>query len=851
MALSEETSIRLIGGGGTHGLSGDVDRVLPADPALDFFSACLRRHNVAGDLVDDPDQIWSADGNPARPGGLSAHLASSSRERVEGLSDLLVIVNSEDWRRAAMEIGVRWGREVVQTLQARVEDERVRMGLATGLRPVGVRLLADGSGPMQGHSLGLEPGELVTGLLPNLYDGPALGSRALVAVHLNLPGVWTGYREVARLYDDQDLLTIGSHWLDNYAHPGLEIPALYRLQYTPDEGLVHLASPDTGGSYRLQHHADPSGSSVYAVQRKDGTVLAWLVLAIIEEPAAPAPAPVPSSRPSLVGLTLGEDAPVPVVVEESPTVDPLGAPEEPLLAQPTIDLGFDDPEPEPAAPEPREPGPDAGELSRDAWVENDDLDGVPEPLPRDATAAPEPDSAAAVPPPTNQAEPPVAPRDDDAGQVSTPMRRAVRAAGLDEPLYTLRELGVLLQRVHFRDIMRGYEVYIGAGGELATRMTAPAATVRVEGSRVRLVANRLGVEVAGLPVPPGAAAVLGGEEEISVGPHRFAWRDLRQVRMRGWPYLGEFRRRAGAVHLTGGAVHGIGRDPAARVRLPDDPHNSNILWRPEVDAGAVIRAKNGELPKSRFTLDSIMVATHHVEVDLNGEVPVVRSVARHCYSFIRRDTPDGQRIIALSRTQRPTGEIEAQLMPGDDLLVGNCVFELDWTAASSDPTELPVGRPPPVVFLGEDHGQDGPLDDQVGAATASGSGVELPPLAELPRLAELPPPPPPAVSADDPTSLPAAPPPPVLMDSDEADSLAFDPVPTMGWRASLDGSSDPTGLPGRAPPPPVKISDAPALDDPEGEDWSPFHTLDDPEGSGTDGAADLPGNGPPPPVELD
>jgi hypothetical protein len=427
------------------------------------------------------------------------------------------------------------------------------------------------------------------------------------------------------------------------------------------------------------------------------------------------------------------------------------------------------------------------------------------------------------------------------------MRRAVRAAGLDEPLYTLRELGVLLQRVHFRDIMRGYEVYIGAGGELATRMAAPAATVRVEGSRVRLVANQLGVEVAGLPVPPGAAAVLGGEEEISVGPHRFAWRDLRQVRMRGWPSLGEIRRRAGAVHLTGGAVHGIGRDPAARVRLPDDPHNSNILWRPEVDAGAVIRAKNGELPKSRFTLDSIMVATHHVEVDLQGELPVVRSVARHCYSFIRRDTPDGQRIIALSRTQRPTGEVEAQLMPGDDLLVGNCVFELDWTAASGDPTELPVGRPPPVVFVGEDHGGDGPLDDEGGAQTA----VELPQLAELPRLAELPPPPPPAAPADDPTSLPAAPPPPVVMDSDEADSLAFDPVPTMGWRASLDGSSDPTGLPGRAPPPPVKLSDAAALDDPDGEDWSPFHTLDDPEGSGTDGAAELPGNGPPPPVELD
>jgi hypothetical protein len=850
MALSEETSIRLIGGGGTHGLSGDVDRVLPADPALDFFSACLRRHQVAGDLVGDPDQIWSAEGNPARPGGLSAHLASSSRERVEGLSDLLVIVNSDDWQRAAMEVGVRWGREVVQTLQARVEDERVRMGLATGLRPVGVRLLADGSGPMQGHSLGLEPGELVTGLLPNLYDGPALGSRALVAVHLNLPGVWSGYREVARLYDDQDLLTIGSHWLDNYAHPALEIPALYRLQYTADEGLVHLASPDSGGRYRLQHHADPSGSSVYAVQREDGAVLAWLVLAIIEEPAAlspaPAPAPAPASRPSLVGLTLGEDAPAQVLVEESPTVDPLGAPEEPLLAQPTIDMSFDEPELPVAAPA------EAPDVIASAVPENGLLDGVPEDAPAHVPAP-----APALPPPPVLAEPQPAPPDNDAGQVSAPMRRAVRAAGLDEPLYTLRELGVLLQRVHFRDIMLGYEVYIGAGGELATRMAAPAATVRVEGTQVRLVANRLGVEVAGLPVPPRAAAVLGGEVEISVGPHRFAWRDLRQVRVRGWPYLGEIRRRAGAVHLTGGTVHGIGRDPAARVRLPDDPHNSNILWRPEVDAGAVIRAKNGELPKSRFTLDSIMVATHHVELDLQGEAPLVRSVARHCYSFIRRDTPEGQRIIALSRTQRPTGEVEARLMPGDDLLVGNCVFELDWTAASGDPTELPVGRPPPVLFLGEELGEDGPLDDEAG----------LPAGLELPQVAELPPPPPAApveaapVEAapgdaapvdEDPTALPGAPPPPVVVHSDEADSLAFDPVPTMGWRPSFDGSADPTGLPvDGAPPPPVSLAEAPAPAAADEEEWSPFHTLDDMDDGAAAAAAELPGNGPPPPVELD
>ncbi len=791
MALSEETSIRLIGGGGTRGLSGDLDRVLPADPALDFFNACLRRHVAAGDMVRDPDQLWQAQGNPARLGGLGPHLASVSRERLVGLSDVLVVINGEDWQRAAREVGVGWGREVVLTLQARIQDERARLGLAGDTREVGVRLLADGSGPMQGELIGLEPGEFVTGVLPNQHDGPAAGARALVAVHLNLPGVWSGYREVARLHADQDLLTLGSHWLDNYAHPALAAPAIYRLQYTPGEGLVHLVSPDTAGRFRLQHHAEPGGPSVYALQKADGEAIAWLVLAVIDDAAAPAPAPapapVPGPTPSLVGRTFHEDpSAAVVVVEESPTVDPLGHPGDPLLAQPTFDP----------------------------------LDTASGAHP--AAAPPAPAPAPSAPSPTTTA-----------------------AVELDDQLVTLREQGVLLQRVHFRDIMRGYEVYIGAGGEISTAAAAPAATLRVEGTTVRLIARQLGVRIGGIPVPPAAAAVLGGEAEIFVGAHRFLWRDLRQVRVRGWPYLGEIRRRAGSTHLVGGMVHTIGRGSTARVRLPDDSHNGNILWRPEADAGQVIRAKNGEVPKSRFTLDSIMVAAEHLELDLGGGAPRVRSVARHCYSFIRRDTPAGQRIISLSRAQRPTGETEAVLEPGDDLLVGNCVFEVDWAAPASDPTALPVGKPPPVVF------SDG--EDEL-AAHCTAPGAELPPTGF-----DLPPPPP--LVPDDPTGLPTGAPPPVLLDDGaEDDSMVFYPVPTRGWQPSLDAVSgaeaDPTAPPEGAPPPPVhRAGDAPADDSLDG-DWAPGQTLDpaglvDEDDSAEADPTALPGEGPPPPLRFD
>ena len=689
MALSEETSFRLIGGGGTRGLSGDADRVLRPDPALDFFNACLRRHETERDLVSDPALLWSCHSPEGRDAGLRSHLQAASRERVSGLSDLLVIVNSRDWQRAARGQGVGWGRQVVEALRERLDAWVEATGAPRrSARRVGVRLLADGGGPMNGQALGLDEGEFVTGLLPNQYEGPVEGSRSVLAVHLNLPGVWAGYREVARLYDDQDLLTLGNHWLDNYAHPALREPALYRLQYDKAEGLVHLVSPDTDGRYRLQRHAGDEGPSVYAIQTQAGEVVAWLVLAVTEL-ALP-------TRPSQQGLdagTLGVSLPL----DESP---PLG---DALAARPTID---------PLGPGLRSHAPE--------------------------TAAP-------------------------------------TVAGQD--LVTLRELGVLIQRVHFREFMRGYEVYLGRAGEVGTVRRSPPATVQVIEDRVRLIAHELGVRVGGVPIPPGAGAVLGADARLEAAGNEWQWRDLRAVKVRGWPYLGELRRRAGSTHLVHGAVHAIGRAPDARVRLPDDGHNENILWRAELDAGTVIRARNGEIPKSRFTLDSIMVATHHAELDLQAE-PRLRSVARHCYSFVRRDGPDGEQILPLSRTDRPTGELEVELKPGDDLLVGNCAFEVDWKPGAlrgDDPTGVPLAPPPPVVLdAAEDLSED--LSQQIVAA--------------------LPPPPPPL---DDPTGLPGLrAPPPLPRPAPEPDSVLDLPL-TPAQRAQLD---DPTAPP-QGPPPPI------------------------------------------------
>ena len=707
MALSQENTYRLIGGAGARGLSGDARRVLPVDPSLDFFDACLRRHRAVLDLVADPDQVWDAEkeSGGTRPMGLEAHLGSVSRERLVSLTDVLVVVSKEDWSRAHSSHGSRWTRHLVGGVRASFEDwcGRAEVTRHNPHRPFGVRVVVDGGSDLQGESLGLGSGEFVTGLLPNHYGGPATASRPLISVMLNMPGVWMGYREVARLYDDQDLLTLGSHWLDNFSHPALVAPALYRLHYDPQEGLVHLTSPDVAGGFGLTRHGDPAGTSVYGITRGDGHVVAWLVLAMVETP-----------QPS---------GPTPVVVEAVPTVDPIGQIME-------ADTG---------------------------------------PLPQ--VRGPLEDSLSSRPTLLNGLSPSISSTGDGLGPVTA------EAAGMVGKLLRVREAGVLLQRVHFRDVMLGYEVFISASGDIGSELADPVATVQVLGhrGRVRLYAHTRGIRVAGMPVPIGAAAVLGSSVEIDVSGVVLEYCDLSNVRLKGWPYVGEIRRSGANLHLMPGAVHVIGRAPGSRVKLPDDGHHGNILWRPEVDAGHTIRSQNGEIPKSRFTLDSIMVASSHAELDLTGESPVLRNVARSCYSFIRRSDGDVIKWVELSRVQRSTGSFESELRSGDELLVGNCVLEvvLD-SAAEVDLADIPTASRPPVVFS---------LADDLSEELV----VPPPPLLPVPRAAE---PPPPAVRGagatwmepnadDDPTGLPTggSPTPYVpSVDLVEHKSLAIEPV---------------------------------------------------------------------------
>jgi hypothetical protein len=600
MAQLGELLSRLVGPSGTRGLSGDADRVLPPEARFAFYNDRLRRHRTTDDFVAEPERLWRTSGFLSRRGGLEAHLLANIGDGLARWSDILVIVNAADWGRSLGRLDQPWTEQVAAHLRARFERFSVEnnMHRLFPQRPMGVRAVMDGGAELRGGRLGLEPGEFVTGLLTNFYGGVTAATRPVVAVHVHIPGAWEGYREVGRLYSDQVLFTLGNHWLDNFQHPRLEMPALYRLQQLSEGGFVHLVSPDIDDAVRVVRERG-DGPAVLTLQRKGGEALAHLVLAEVD--------PIRD----------------PIFMEDTQS---LGGAHVPLMASPTL------------------VGP---------------------------VRAP---------------------------QMSGGLHsRTVVPVEVEERLLTLHERGVLLQKVHFSRFMQGYDVYLGRDGEIGTAMRDPAATVAVRGAEVLLRIHHGDVRLDGDPVPPGAAIHMHGDHRIAVGSHTLAWRDLSAEKADGWPYLAELRRPGATLHLVFGARHKIGREPRCAVRLPDEPHNANLAWRSDLPAGDTIRSRNGDIPKSRFYLDSIMVASQHAEIDLSRE-PVLFGLARDCYTYVRRRGA----LLPLLPTRATPGEAtppNIDLQPEDELLIGNCVFELSYPPSSglSQDLELDGDCAPPLT----------------------------------------------------------------------------------------------------------------------------------------------------------
>ncbi len=633
---------RIFSSGRTQGLSGGAEVVVDEDPASAFYASRLRKHRTDEDLIERPEHLWSTLSFNGRKGGLRAHIIAEKADGIASFTDVLLVVNQADARRAATVAGEPWTEIAARAVSERFTDfcKKDKFELLYGTRPLRFFIVADGGRDMLHHSFGLDPGEFITGLIPNLYIGPAPRSRAVLAVHLNLPGVWEGYREVGRLYSDQIVFTLGRHWLDNYHHPALREPGIYRLQQYPDGSLTHIISPELQDRYMVRSDQTDAGPAVLTVAEWDGRPVAYLVLAVLDSMTVefnphddvPLSASSTDFAPDAAG---GERGPLAASFADIPMIASM-----PLAATPvSVESGDDSTSVIGRVPTASQALSDGGTRSR--------LDS------RQKTIVPD---------------------------------------SFETRMLTLQERGALLQKVHFANFMEGYDVYIGPKGQIATMMQGPKATLQVRAGRVALVVHASGVSVDGRAFDVGRSITLAGQVQIEVDGATIQYRDLSGVRAEGWPYLGELRRTGAGCYLDFGATYRIGRDRRCKVRLPDEPHNDNIAWLASVGGGATIRSRTGDIPKSRFYTDSIMVASEHAEVDI-GATPKIRSLARHCYTYVRRV----DEIISLFPREGAGGRHEAELQPGDEVLVGNCLFQVSYPPPERSPGASLTPMDPPKL----------------------------------------------------------------------------------------------------------------------------------------------------------
>ena len=668
------------GSGKLRGLSGGSARWVHLDDANSFFNFRLRQHYTDDEIADDPTRLWRAHDDEADPKGLVAHVADALAEG-QRFTDVLIVLSEDDYDACVADDG-EFAARLSGTIDAAYRGFREGAGLPPVSRPLGVRLARDGGAAIGGHQFGLVEGEFVTGIIPNLYAGPAASSQAIIGLHVNIPGHWEGYREVGNLYDDQVMFTLGNHWLDNLQHPHLEQGALYQLERSEDGGFFHIINRDLQGRYQLTS-TEQGGTSVITLATRTGQPLAYLVLAVNEPEDVAAEPEVEEPAPAAFEAPAAPAAPAPDVLEDVPA----HAAPEPMVAR--LDA---------------EEAPDLNVLV-----------------------------AASKPRAMNS--------------------KTIVPEASNDRIFTLQERGALLQKVHFSAFMLGYDVYVGFRGEMGTVVDRVAATFQVRKKTVSLLANADIVSIDGEAIPAGESRLIEGDVVIQVGNQRLDYRELRGVDVDGWPYVGEIRRPASSTYMLWGRDYTIGRSRDSRVVLPDEPRNDNIVWKPKVGDGAAIKSKTGEIPKSRFYTDSIMVASDHAAIELLGDQPTLSCHARHCYTFIRR----GQDVVALHPSQSTEGVHQAALEPGDEVLIGNCVFHVGFAAGEDAVAPAPAPRLSTDSLVDAVSAPEFDMgDEDAPAAFGLPSVDDAPHLDNLPSLSEEDPPAPPKLEPVAEASLSAA-----------------------------------------------------------------------------------------------
>lgn len=240
------------------------------------------------------------------------------------------------------------------------------------------------------------------------------------------------------------------------------------------------------------------------------------------------------------------------------------------------------------------------------------------------------------------------------------------------PSLVLSRRAVLLQRVHFSGVMRGYHMDVTADGTIVPQHPAPAARFRVEDGEVHFEPLRRDITLDGVPTRAGRRQLLDKlVHTVCFGNVTLEYRAAPRRDDPRWPYLAEITVPAEPTELAVGGTYRVGRDRRkCEIPLPDRAVIENILWHPSVNRQGAIRTRTGEVPVESFTTDSIMVAGRHAELDLRGSEPKVRALSKVCPVFVRRADKSVLRLIARE------GSTAQPLAAGDELLIGNALFRV-------------------------------------------------------------------------------------------------------------------------------------------------------------------------------
>lgn len=260
---------------------------------------------------------------------------------------------------------------------------------------------------------------------------------------------------------------------------------------------------------------------------------------------------------------------------------------------------------------------------------------------------------------------------------------------LPDSIYTLVERGFLLQRVHFKELMRGYRLEIDRDGRVAPKVSRPVARIEVLDDRVSVTAVERDLSVDGHPLPMGESRALDeARHELNWRGGALAYGSMRKAKDRKWPYLGCLTAPRRTTPLPEGDTYTIGRDGrSCDVPLPDRSVAENILWRDGASSGEV-QVQGGAVDRTTFRTDAICVATRAAQIDLSGPGVQVENLSASCTLHVTR--PDGE----LVRLRKGAS---TALHEGDELFVGNQLFSLLRPGEDESPLRFGSRRPAPVA----------------------------------------------------------------------------------------------------------------------------------------------------------